>query len=384
MRWNSWTKRGVAAQAALLITCMALATIAPAGLVFAQSALALSGNFYRQEFQVPQGGKIDSPEVYVVVFNNGPQESAVRMTSQSPPGVKVSFSQPDFTLAASTQQRVLIGVTVSSDANPGDYKLTVSAESYRKGTTGIQIAGAAGQTANLKILGDSGSVTIQARSPEGQPLVATVRLSRVYAGQQQEISFSDTGVLQTKVAPGDFVATLHVGGEKLAEERFSLAAGGSKAVDLSAATVYFEGFGVVPAYETTSGKLAFLKVVYTVRNLYKQVDKAEVTLKVTRDGAAVEQVPLATLGPLDIGRAGLNYNYIPADGWVSGQYGFTLDLKLDGKPYAVSQGQTFNSDVQSKSPKIGTTNPAVFAGAGAAALVLAGGAFLLLRRKKKA
>ncbi len=105
------------------------------------------------------------------------------------------------------------------------------------------------------------------------------------------------------MAPGDFLALLYVGGEKRAEQAFSLAANEAIDVRLSAATVYFEGFGLVPAYDNKSGDIAFLKVVYTVRNLYRPVNRAEIVLSVTKDGVTLEELPLATIGPLDIGRA---------------------------------------------------------------------------------
>jgi hypothetical protein len=347
-----------------------------------QGGLALSGNFYRQEYEIPQGSSVSSPEIYVVVFNTGEADLGVKMTTQSPVGVRINLSQNDFTLPPGGQQMVLVGVEVTKDAAPGEYELTVTAESYKKGGTGIQISGAAGQSAKLTVLGESGSVKVQAVSPEGQPLVSTVRLYRVMASQNYEVAFSETGTLEAKVAPGSFIAATYIGGEKRAEESFSVAAGDNKTITLSAATIYFEGFGIVPNYQKESGKLAFAQIVYTVRNLYKQVTRAEVILEVSRDGAKLEEIQLATLSPLDIGRAGLNYNYMPSGGWTNGVYSFKLVLKLDGEPYATSFDEAF--DVTTSVVPTRGINLVVFSGgiiAGVALITFCVGLFILRKHR---
>ena len=50
--------------------------------------------------------------------------------------------------------------------------------------------------------GDSASVTLRALSPDGQPVVATVRLYRVIKEQNQEVAYSETGTLQGYRGPG--------------------------------------------------------------------------------------------------------------------------------------------------------------------------------------
>ena len=98
----------------------------------------------------------------------------------------------------------------------------------------------------------------------------------------------------------------------------------------------FEGFDIVANYNESDKKLAFVKIVYTVRNLYQRIDEGQVILSVKRGGVLLPEVVMATLSPLETGRAGLNYNYIPSDGWVAGEYEFQLILKLDGQQYTTS------------------------------------------------
>ncbi len=372
------------------------ASLLPLTSAEAGGGLGLSGSFYRQDFVVPQGSAVNGPEDSLVVFNSGDSPLLVRMTSVAPTGVELIFSVPEFTLPASGRQSVAVAVRVGLEVTPGVYEVTAKAESYRDGATGIQIAGGVAQTARLTVLGEAGQVNVRALSPEGAPLVASVRLFRLSNGQQRGIGSSDTGVLDLKVAPGDFLAALYVGGEKRAEETFSVAANEVRNVNLTAATVYFETFSVVPAYETASGKLAFLKIVYTVRNLYGPVSKAEVTLRVTRDGQPLENVPLASLGPLEVGRVSLNYSYIPAGGWVPGKYGFTLALDIDGKAYAVSNAQEFDAgqvpaagtSVTAGAPRTGEEGKAnnwpLIGSVVAGLVVVGGGAWLVGRGRRKA
>lgn len=371
-----------ARQIAPLIVLLLLVSLFVAIPAQAQGGLALSGSFYRQNFEIPQGSSVSGPDIYVVVFNNTAAELGVRMTTQAPVGVKITLSHSDFTLPPGAQQMVLIGVEVTKDAAPGEYEISVAAESYKKGATGIQITGAAGQSAKLVVLGKSASVKVRAVSPEGQPVVATVRLYKVMAGQSYEVAYSETGTLEKKVAPGNFVAAAYVGGEKMAEQSFAVAEGEEKTITLSAATVYFEGFGIVPNYHRETKKLAFVQIVYTVRNLYQPVARAEVILEVSHDGAPLEEISLATLSPLDMGRVGLNYNYIPAGGWVDGTYGFRLRLKLDGKPSATTLEEQFN--VGGKAAPGGGMSLVVIGAITAGVVIMAGGAYLLVQKRRRA
>ncbi len=384
MNWHSCLKRGVV-RFVPLIPLLLLAGLFVAAPAQAQGGLAISGSFYRQAFEIPQDSSVSAPSVYVVVFNQGDEEFGIRMTWEAPVGVNINLSHDDFTLGPGTQQKVLIGVEVSQDAAPGEYEISVTAESYKEGVGGIQIMGAAGQSATLVVLGESASVTVQAASPEGEPVVAVVRLFKVIAGENYEFAYSETGTLEATVSPGSFIASAYVGGEKLAEEGFDVATDEEKTVTLTVGTIYFEGFGIVPNYHTETGELAFAQIVYTVRNLYQPVANAEITLLVTRDGASLDEISLATLSPLDIGRVGLNYNYIPSGDWVIGSYGFKLQLHLDGEPYATTLEERLNVTVGGLAGGgDGGVSVALIVGIAAAALAVGGIGYLLLRRRRTA
>ena len=345
----------------------------------AQGGFALSGSFYRQEFEIPQGSSVSTPSVYVVVFNTGDEVIQVRMTSQAPLGVNLSFSEDDFALEAGGQKKVLIGVEVTTDAAPGEYELSITAEPYRKeGAGGIQIMGAAGQSADLTVLGAGGRVIARMVSPDGSPVPGVVRLFKLASGQSYEVAHSDTGTVEATVAPGSYRAVAYVAGAKLAEEHFEVAADEEKSVTLTVKTVYFEGFGLVPNYRKGTEELAFAQVVYTVNNLYQPVAKAEVLLQVTYNGELLDEASLATLSPLEMGRVGLNYNYIPAEDWKNGSYGFKLELRLEGKPYATTQEEELSvAGTEEASAGINM----VLIGAIAAGVIAVGGVIFSLTRR---
>lgn len=365
----------------LLAAFVLLAIFLNAAPALADGGIAMSGSFYQQAFEIPQGSSISGPDVYVVVFNNGSDQLKVKMTSQAPSGVQLVLSQSDFTLPASGQKQIQVAVEVSNDAVPGEYEISIVAEPYRETVTGIQLVGAVAQNARLKVLGESAQVTVQSMSLDGQPVIAMVRLFRVVTGQNHEVAYSETGTIKTKVAPGSFIAMSYMGGTKLAEESFTVVANDNKAITLSGATVYFEGFGVVPNYQKKGGELAFVQLVYSVQNLYQRVGKGEVILDVSRDGTPLEELSLATLSPLEMGRVGLNYNYIPAGGWVDGNYSYKLQLKVDDKPYAASLVEQLK--VGSGGGTSGGMSPILIGGIAAAVVVVIGvGAWFVWKRRR--
>ncbi|MBA7691911.1 hypothetical protein ES703_100467 [subsurface metagenome] len=112
---------------------------------------------------------------------------------------------------------------------------------------------------------------------------------------------------------------------------------------------------------------------------------AEIMLLVTRDGTSLEEISLATLSPLDIGRVGLNYNYIPPAGWVIGSYGFRLQLNLDGEPYATTLEEQLNVSVGGVAGGgQGGISTALTGGIAAAVLAVGGMGYFLVRRRRTA
>ncbi len=298
--------------------------------------LAMSGSFYRQEFEIPLGTNLSAPDVYVIVFNNGNENFNISMATETPAGVELALSATDFTLKAGEQKRIDISINISDAATPGNYTLRVTAEAHKEGT-GIQLLGAAGQTAKLTITGEAGSVEVATVTPDGTPVAAMVKLYKQSSNQNYNVGYSETGNIKMKVAPGNYLAEAYVAGNKLAAKTFSIAANENKKITLELKTVYFEGFSIVPNYNTRTNELAFAEIVYSVNNLLEAFPEAKVIMKVTEGGAPLDETTLATLSPLEKGRVGLNYNYIPSGGWQKTTYTFKLDLQISGQLYVSSK-----------------------------------------------
>lgn len=363
MKWFSDVMWGVARAIPLSLLLLLISLVVPSP-AQAQGGIAISGSFYRQNFEIPQGSSVSGPSIYVVVFNNGSEEFQIRMSWNAPLGVNVSLSDEDFLVKPGEQRKVFVGVEVTSEATPGKYTIDVTAESYKQEEGGIRLMGAAGQSANLVVLGDSASVNVQTLSPSGEPVVTVIRLFRVISGENFEVSYSDNGKLEANVSPGSFVASSYIGGNRLAEESFQLAVGEEKTIILTVATVFFEGFNIVPYYHAENdGRLAYAELVYTINNLYQVFPEAKVMLEVTYEGSSEDEIELITIAPLEKGRVGLKYNYQPKAGWKQGSYIFRLQLYVYGKIYTISHEEVLEvlepSAAESDSGKSGLQWPVI-------------------------
>jgi hypothetical protein len=359
----------------LLMASLLMAHPAKAG------GLAISGSFYRQEFEIPLGTTLSAPDVYVVVFNNSSEDFNISMTTESPTGVELVLSAKDFQLKASEQKRIDISIKVSDAAAPGNYTLRVTAEAHKEGT-GIQLLGAAGQTAKLTITGEAASVEVIAVTPDGGAIPAMVKLYKQAGNQNFNVGYSETGSLKMKVAPGNYLAEAYVAGNKLADKTFSVAANETKKITLEVKTVYFEGFGIVPNNNTKTKELAFAQVVYTVNNLLEAFPEAKVIMKVTEGGAPLDETTLATLAPLEKGRVGLNYNYIPSGGWQNTTYTFKLDLQISGQLYVSSKEEKLELGTGGSSATAGNINWLLIGGIAGGVVILVLIIIILMMRRR--
>jgi len=300
--------------------------------------MGISGTFSGQHFQLIPGEGLSTPDIYVVVFNNTESEMLVKLTPETPSGVELILSTTDFLLSSGSQQRIEVGIAVSREAVPGEYILTLTAEACPKGG-GIKLGAAAQQQAKLTIFGEAGSLVLSIITPEGEPFPVTVKLYRKVEGQSLPCGLSETGKLETRLAPGDYLAEAYFQGTKVAEESFSLAADEKKDITLVARTIFLEGFCLVPNYHSKTGELAFAKIVYTISNLYQPLEDVKAILKVTLDGQTVEEVDLISLPTLDVGKTAGSSNYMPTEGWQDGMYSFKIELYSHGKFYTQSSAQ---------------------------------------------
>jgi len=122
--------------------------------------LAISGTFYRQHFQLLPGETLHTPEIYLVVFNHNDKDIRVKLITQTPPGVEIMLDRSSFPIPPGEQRKVEVGVSISTEAVPGEYLLAIAAEIQPAEGEGITIAGTAEQQAKLTILGEAGPADI--------------------------------------------------------------------------------------------------------------------------------------------------------------------------------------------------------------------------------
>jgi len=360
VKW--WARR-----LAHLIPIVALLSLLPASPVQA-AGMGISGTFSSQHFQLIPGESLSTPDIYVVVFNNTESEMLVKLTPETPAGVELILSAMDYTLSPDSQQRIEVGVAVSHEAVPGEYILTLTAEASPIGS-GIKLGAAAQQQAKLTIFGEAGSLVLSIISPEGGPFPAMIKLYRKVEGQNLPCGLSETGKLETRLPPGDYLAEAYFQGTKVAEESFGLAADEKKDVTLVARTIFLEGFCVVPNYHNKTGELVFAKIIYTINNLYQPLEDVKAVLKATVDDQVVEEVELISLPTLDVGKTEGSSNYIPTEGWQDGIYSFKIELYSHGKLHTKSSAQEMTTESE-EGASTNTSWPIIGGGVGVAAIAL--------------
>jgi len=352
--------------------------------VNAQGGLGFSGTFNGQIFEIPQGSSVSAPSVDVVVFNQGDEIISINMSSQAPAGVNIILSEIDFDLAPHTYKSLSVDIDVTMTASPGDHQIIIVAQSYKTGVSGIQLLGSASQSANLKITGESGTVSVQAISPDGTPVPATIRLFRQVGSNKYELAYSETGILNATVSPGSYIVEGYVGGELLDEESFDIAADETKSLTLTVGTIYFSQFDVLEYSNTDTGEFAYAEMVYTVRNVYEQVDNVSIWLEVKYDNESLEQRMIDPPNTLSLDGANRRYPYIPTDGWSDGSYSFKLILKIDNETYTSSAERQLDVGVDNGSPDTGNdSNMPLIVGIVCAVVLLLDIAFYMIYRSRK-
>lgn len=318
------------------ITILSLVSFAFPTPVLAEGGIAISGSFYRQHFQLIPGESISNPDINIVVFNNYEETINVKLTTETPPGVTIDFTQAEFVIPPDSNITVMVGVSVGMEVVPGDYKILVSASVVPKPGSGIAIASAAELQADLTVFGEAGSVRITTETPDGEPFVAELHLSRKNEEQLSPAGFSASGILESRLVPGDYMVQGFYQDTKVATAEFSITANEHKDITLTAQTVFLYGFSVVPVYNENSGELSYANIVYTFTNIYVPLKDFKATLDISLDGEPLETTVVITIPTLDVGETSGTYKYIPPQGWQLGSYMFTMSVFSLGNLYGRS------------------------------------------------
>jgi hypothetical protein len=365
------------------ILALAILIVALLGFAFPMpveaQGIALSGNFYRQHFELIPGQSLTTPDIYVVVFNQGEHDMRVKLTTHTPLGVELILPTTDFTLPPGERQQIEVGIKVGLQVPPGEYDLILTAETFREGE-GIKLTGAAQQQAKLTVSAKSGEVDISTVSPQGEPFLTTIRLYKQIEDQNLPCGYSETGSLKTKLTPGDYLVEAYYQGTKVAQETFSLAADERKAITLVPQTIYIEGFSVVRNWYSETGEFAFAKIDYAINNMYQPLKDVTAVLKVSLEDKLVDETELISLPTLDVGKTGgAGYNYIPSQGWQHGTYIFKIELYSQGNIYAQSQEVQMLAEPAKESAPV---NWLLIGGIIAGVAIIGVVAYLMVRRRR--
>lgn len=303
----------------------------------ANSNIAISGSFYRYHFKMLPGESLITPDVFVVVFNQGIEAITVKLIPQIPPGVAIRLSEAEFDIPAKGEKRVEAGLIVSEQAVPGEYIISITADIQTAATKGIAIVGSAQQQAKLTILGEAGEVKITTLGLHDEVLPTEIRLYQKADGQLIPAGYTKTGIIQARLAPGNYFAQAFFQDAEVAKQDFTLAANEKKEVVLRAQLVFIETFAVSPNYYEKNKKIAFVKVAYAVKTL-QPLKSVKATLTVVFDGET-EETDIISLAALDAGVFDNAFQYVPASGWENGVYHFVMRVYSEGQLRAQSSEQ---------------------------------------------
>lgn len=309
----------------------------------AQAAgIAMSGTFYQQYFKMLPGENLNTPDVYVIVFNKESEAITVKLVPNVPAGVTMVLPETEFSILPDEDRKVEVGLEISTEAVPGEYIVSLTAEIKRKGT-GIVVTGGNEQQAKLSILGEAGNIHVIVQGPDKTLFPAQVRLYRQTDGQLAPVEYSETGEIDTRLVPGDYFVQAFFRDIEVAKAEFELLANERKEIVLSAQTVFVQGFSVSPVYSSEKkDNIVLANLSYTIQSIYKELKNVKAVLYISFDGALTEEIEIISMPSLATGNTGGNYKYAPALGWEEGKYSFLMKVYSEDVLYAQSQEKTLD------------------------------------------
>ncbi len=291
-------------------------------------SIGMTGSFYTlRRIVVPQGGVVNSSDVFVVVYNYGDASVKVKMSYDAPENVTVLFDpgETEFTLEPGGYRKMRVVIVVGENALPGVYDLYVYANHVVEGGEGVALAPGVAQSIKIEVTGRYSTLTVYALDPGGE--IADMALIRLYANVSgRMVSLYDSyGVMErVKVLPGRYEVRVYLSGELVASQVVELAPMEDKVLRLQLKIVYFELFTVKPVM--AEDKLIAARIIAVVKNLYKTLHNVDIKLVVYRDGNLLEERTIVSSSILPEGRSEYKIDYVPPDGWKSGNYTMYMEV----------------------------------------------------------
>ncbi|MGI8485674.1 MAG: WxL protein peptidoglycan domain-containing protein [Thermomicrobiales bacterium] len=207
---------------------------------------------------------------------------------------------------------ISVAITVPGKVTPG---FTLGAPSFDAGSAAPKLVIPVANTGNI-LVKPKGELTVTTK--DGKPVAkAPVEMGSVYGGYTTTLEIT----LPEQLQPGDYLVS-----GKLTDPASKV----SVPVDKQTATLADRNapppqFTLDPVSITPSGDpIQFANVAITVNNAGSNIPTAKVVLRVSKDGKAVEEYPLAQNQALPNGKTDVMQRYLPAKGWEKGTYTFEV------------------------------------------------------------
>jgi len=308
-----------------LIAALGMLSAMVAGAQAQQDSVAGGGSLNGQLVELPQGGSLGS--VYSVYYRNDTAETLpVEFFSDAPPGITVVPDVERVEIAPTKTERIFYRVQVGIETAPGDYEVKTGLRPLVESKSGVEITTAFATSFPLRVTGAGSELTVRARDvSRGAPAVGQVSIARLGSGNASMVLAKvDGSELTSRVSPGDYEVRFDLGGKTLAKRSVTVVADQPQTVDLDVQTVTFDDVRLVR--NDVNGSLQTVDVFGIIDNDLGVIPRVETRLLVTHNGEALDAVALKSFAPLPEGLQEVSGRYVPAKGWVEGEYAFTLEL----------------------------------------------------------
>ena len=272
-------------------------------------------------------GDTGTYEAELMLQNTFPVPLDVRLSVNAPEGVIVKLAaSATVTLPSGPLQKVPFTIGIAPSLTTGTYRVIVAAVALnvpRDSGGGVTLAPAFAADFAVEVRGDTGTVTIEARSKDDGSALNGV-LTLLYKGTTGPVRLEQvTGASLTRgVVPGDYIATFVIDGFVHQQQEFSIAAGETRTVTFSVKGVQIVQ-AVASAVVDDTGCATSADLLALARNsLHAAKGPVAFTVDVMHDGTPVKTITMATLPVLPQGDTTQEGSYRPDAGFTDGTWTF--------------------------------------------------------------
>lgn len=304
--------------------------------VQSSSGIAVTGTFTDYQFKLLPGEVIETPDIYVLFFNHYDVDIEVELTARvnnfdgTPSGMLayIDFLLVDtlIRIPANDSIRVVVGISISHEASPGNYLLGLSAHVIPNQNQGITVAGSAELQTTLAIIGEVGDLEFRTYDMFGDVIPVTLYLFRREGSSTMPVRTVDNGVIIDSFAPGDyFIVGIYKDYEVL-RETFLLIDQHQITLHIVAQTVFIENLIITPLLSTNTELLSNVRINYTLHNIHDMAEDLHLILHTSYKDECIEFHEQALIPFLPENTFEGHFNYLPPDGWEIGTYVFHLEV----------------------------------------------------------